>query len=139
MSEQKSKKELTADDIVSKTPIAFNMKTVIGEAMKILIESKVSGAPVVDQNNSLLSVVSEFDLMKFAAAGLMQQQLLHVLDQLPKKLVTVSKEDKLVDIFKVFLARKVRRVIVVDGMSKLVGVISRRDLLAIFYKDFDNE
>lgn len=133
------KSQKTAEDIMTKDVAAFTMQMTVGEAMEILVTKKISGAPVVDQSNTVMTVMSEFDLMKFAAAGLLNNQIVDVMDKLPKDLVSVDRSATLVEVFKVFLSAKVRRVVVVDSLGKLNGLISRHDIVSMFYKEYKKE
>jgi len=47
-----------------------------------------------------------------------------------KKIMTFGPNDSAVDICKLFLASSVRRVPIIDN-NKLVGIVSRRDVLAL--------
>lgn len=135
MSEQKANVgTLTAQDIM--TPNAYSVTTdqTIESIMKDLIDKKISGAPVVDKSKNVISVISEADLMKFAAAGGLKRTVSEFLDKLSssEKVLKVEKKDLFKNIFKHFLLNPVRRVIVVDSSDKLQGIISRRDILKAF-------
>lgn len=99
------------------------------------------------ESGVIVSVVSEADLMKFAAIGSLDEPLLLHLDKLPaqENLVVVLPEDPFSEAFKKFLTKPVRRVIVIDHYQKPVGIVSRRDIIKSFlehendlekYKDF---
>ena len=54
---------MQAKDIMSKKIIAMNPKTTIKKAIDILIDNKISGAPVCREDGTLVGVISEKDLM----------------------------------------------------------------------------
>lgn len=55
---------LKAEDIMTKDVIAVKPETTVEELARLLIEHKISGAPVVDDDNQLVGVVTENDLIK---------------------------------------------------------------------------
>jgi CBS domain-containing protein len=115
----------------------------------LFAERGISGAPVVDSDGRLLGMVTEGDLTRKLAAtqdrprswlwGLLSsapRQAEHYArthgqrarDIMTTKLVTASEEDELDQVATQLEQRKIRRVLVTrDG--KLVGIISRADLM----------
>ena len=53
-----------AEDIMTKDVITVKPETTVEELARLLIEHKISGAPVVDEENRLIGVVTENDLIK---------------------------------------------------------------------------
>lgn len=103
----------------------------VREAIQLLLEYKIGGAPIVDNFGHLVSVVTEGDLLKLAAAGSLDSKLGLCLTQLPKtdKLVTLSKTATFAEAYKIFLSRSIRRILIVDSNGKLQGLVSRSNIL----------
>lgn len=55
---------LTAKDIMTKEVITVPLKTPVEKLAAIFCEKKISGAPVVDEDGSLVGVVTESDLIE---------------------------------------------------------------------------
>ncbi len=55
---------LKAKDIMTKDVITAKNETTIEELARLLIEHKISGVPVVDDDNQLIGIVTENDLIK---------------------------------------------------------------------------
>jgi CBS domain-containing protein len=109
------------------------------DVVKMLLRHRVSGAPVVDASGLLVGVLSEKDaiqaLMRAVVDGLPSH---HVRDVISTDLITVEEDTHLLTVAHLFLSKPVRRLPVVrDG--KLVGQISRRDLLAKAVDIFDDK
>jgi CBS domain-containing protein len=49
---------------VMKKPIVVNQNSNIGDVIELFRKHKISGAPVVDDNNNLVGIVSESDIIK---------------------------------------------------------------------------
>jgi predicted transcriptional regulator len=104
----------------------------IAEAMNMFLEKKISGAPVKDEKGKIAGILSEIDCMK-----VMVDEAYH---NLPHGRISVSqymstKPQTLMDTMDVldcaqkFLSTHFRRFPIVDVNGKLVGTISRRDIL----------
>ncbi len=122
-----------ADIMVHKVRTVTPLMT-IREAMHLFLTFNISGAPVIDPMGIAVSVVSQSDLMKFAAGGFMDEPLLKVMDKLATidQLVVVKKTDPFKEVFKQFLLQPVRRVLVVDNTGKLEGIVSQSSILKAF-------
>ncbi len=123
---------LLAKDIMVNPLVTFTSSTTIVEAVDLLIKHKISGAPLVDpKSNILLSVVTELDLMRLLAQAPMSQILLVHMDKIPapENIVVVHPNDPYVEVFKKFLTNNFRRIFVIDDRRKVLGVISRRDVI----------
>jgi len=99
------------------------------KAMTILLDKKISGAPVVDENGDLIGVLSKKDCLKAALnASYHQDWGGTVTDYMSAKVSTMDADIDLVQAAEYFLASPYRRFPVLrDG--QLVGQISRADLL----------
>jgi CBS domain-containing protein len=99
------------------------------EAMRLLVEQRISGAPVVDLQGNLVGVLSEQDCLKLALeAGYHEQRGGRVSDTMSGEVRTVEAESSILDVARLFLDGHHRRFPVVkDG--RLVGQLSRRDVL----------
>jgi len=101
----------------------------IVEAMRLLVEKRISGAPVVDLQGNLVGVLSEQDcLRKALEAGYHDQWGGRVSETMSAEVHTVEAETSILDAARLFLDGQYRRFPVVkDG--RLVGQLSRRDVL----------
>ena len=88
-------------------------------------QDKFSGLPVVDEERSILGVISELDLLRAYSDARADEPIGNLMKT---DVITVSEDTMLDEIVNLFLTNGIRRVFVVhDG--QLRGVISRRDLL----------
>src|SRR5438067_11472560 len=54
---------VTAVDVMTPDPVTFRPETSVHEAAQTLAEHRISGAPVVDADGSIVGIVSEYDLI----------------------------------------------------------------------------
>ncbi|MES3038023.1 MAG: CBS domain-containing protein [Bdellovibrionota bacterium] len=126
---------ITVESIMTTQVRFFTLTMNVREAIGMLVQHKISGAPLVDGNQRVISVVTEGDLMKLAATAGIAKELGGCLDALPKtdNLITAKRSDKFADVYRMFLTHRVHRVIVVDANGKLQGLVSRTDVLKVLY------
>jgi len=120
-------------DIMSTNVVTASPDTTILEATNILVKHNISGLPVVDKKKKLLGIVSEKDLLRLTY-GLKTRSYTSndspktVQEVMTKEIVTFDEDDSLSDIIKCLMENNFRRVPILSG-DKLVGIISRKDLL----------
>lgn len=105
----------------------------VRDAIQLLLQHKVAGAPVIDSHKKVMSVVSEGDLLKLASSVGMSKTIYQCLIKLTKtdKLITLQKKDTFMTVYRKFLTTQVHRIIVVDDRGRLDGIVSRSDVLRI--------
>ena len=106
------------------------------EAVEFLLENRRTGAPVVNESNELVGLLSEKDCLKLLATGVGHDVPNgKVSDFMTIEVQTVSPEMNIYFVAGLFLNSVVRRFPVVDD-GKLVGVITRFDILRAVQKHF---
>ncbi|WP_282693799.1 CBS domain-containing protein [Streptomyces sp. CC208A] len=112
---------LMTDDVVTALP-----DTSFREAAKLLAVHDISGLPVVDEDDHVVGVVSESDLLARRAPT--------VHGVMTSPAVTVYAEEAAADAARLMVRRGVERLPVVDEEERLVGIVTRRDLLRVFLR-----
>ncbi len=116
--------EFMATDLFTLSP-----ETDIRTAVDFLLEHRISGAPVVDEQGVLIGVISEKDCLRLLAKGDDHQRASGtVADFMMREPATIPSDMDVYFAAGVFLTRPYRRFPVVDD-GKLVGQVSRRDIL----------
>ena len=84
--------------------------------------------PIVDENNKLVGIVSEFDLLAALRKGKKLQDVAagEILTPNP---VSVTQDTDIVTLMDVLQNNHLIRVPVLDNVGKLIGIVARRDLL----------
>ena len=118
---------LTVANVMTTAIASIRPDQTIDDAFELLLRHAVSGLPVVDEYGNLVGVITERDLM-----GLLSEpdtaidQVVHYATGHP---LSVKPLTPLLDAVDLMLAHPYRRLPVVDDDGKLVGVVSRRDLI----------
>ena len=110
------------------------------DVMDALKEYRISGVPIVDQDNNLIGLVSTEDLIKCLAK---QEDHKPVRDYMSTNLVIVHSYDHLTEALKLFTRTKLGRLPVLGHNDELVGIITKGDvtygLLRALEKDYQEE
>ena len=136
----------TVKDVMTTRVIWVERDATFREMATALREHRVSAFPVVDDDHTLIGVVSEADLLTKEALddepGVISG-ILHHRDQAKARGVTagdlmttavvaVRPEDTVEHAAKLMYDRRVKRLPVTDANGRLVGIISRADVLSVF-------
>jgi CBS domain-containing protein len=131
---------LEARDIMVTRLVKLSPHVDVLDAVRILLKSRISGAPVVDAQGKYLGVFSEKCAMHVILDA--------AYDSLPTNSVgafmdtqarTIRPDTDLLSIAQVFLLTNFRRLAVVDEDGTLLGQISRRDVMAAGLKMLDDD
>ncbi len=123
---------LRAKDVMTTSVIAVTPETTLFATIKLMLENNVSGLPVVDDQNCVVGVLSEYDAISLLYGA--DSRTSYVKNYMTRDVVGCDAECSLGEIVDLFLQQSMRRVpIVTDG--KLVGVVSRRDLVRRAYEN----
>ena len=99
------------------------------DAVQVLLDRRISGAPVVDDTGNLVGVLSEKDCLRASLNANYYGDLGGlVADHMQRDVATVGDETAIFDVARLFIDGHFRRYPVVHG-HHLVGQISRRDVL----------
>jgi CBS domain-containing protein len=123
----RSTKEVTPEtkvgEIMIRHVITTHPETSVTDVVQILAKNRITGLPVVTEDNELLGVVSESDIIGKPGDT--------VAEIMTNGAYTVSPDTPLAEAAEILLRRRVRRLPVVEG-DKLVGLLSRSDLILFF-------
>ena len=116
-------------DYMSRDLITLSPETEINHAMSVLLDSRISGAPVVDANGALVGVLSKKDCLKAAIeASYYREWGARVEAHMSRDVKTLDAGTDILTAANAFLNSQFRRFPVMQD-GKLVGQISRADAL----------
>lgn len=146
-------------EIMTRKVVSIREEDTVEEAAKILSEEGFSGIPVVDENRVLVGIVTEGDLIRRASringpsylevlGGIIpleskksfiehvQRSMGYLVkDIMTKDVITANKEDTIESVATIMVKKRVKRLPVVDSEDKLIGIISRRDVMNSIYNE----
>jgi CBS domain-containing protein len=145
-------------DVMTTDVATASLDTPYKRLIETMLERQVSGIPIVDERAQLLGIVTEADLVDKQAYGHLPESLLGMLHELvfgppidvarkawamtagglmTSRVHTAAPDDDVAHVARRLLERNVKRMPVVDDEGVVVGIVSRRDLLAAFARPDD--
>lgn len=123
-------KSVKVQDYMATGLVTFRTETDLFEAINLLLEHRISGAPVTDQHGVLVGLLSEVDCLRAILTLTYHEEEVggQVKDCMTTDVETVAHDANIVEVAKLFIDKGRRRMPVIND-GKLVGQISRRDVL----------
>lgn len=141
-------RERLASDIMTSPAVCVHTTDSVATLVSILAENRISGVPVLDATKKVAGVVSEKDVLallgKKPASHVMQlvrdsvvtplyasktAMSKRVEEIMSAPAITVSPSATLADVVEAFTARAVNRMPVTDEDNRLLGLITRSDMI----------
>ncbi len=121
---------IKARDIMTSEVISVRRHTPIYEAGELLIKHEITGMPVVDDDMTLVGILTEKDLLRLLHTHEDEKDKT-VEDFMTEPAIFFQENESLEDICDFMIANHFRRVPVTSASRKrqLVGVVSRPDVL----------
>lgn len=150
---------MRAADIMSTQLVSIAEEATVVEAIRLMLGKNISGLPVVDARGGPVGVITEGDLLRRtelgterhhsawieflrgpgrAAEDYVRTHTHRVADVMTPEPASVGEDAPLEDVVALMERRRIKRVLVVrDG--RLVGLVSRADLLRALLADMERE
>jgi CBS domain-containing protein len=140
---------MRADEVMTRNPTTIAPEAAVAEAVRLMLEARVSGLPVVNDAGALVGVITEGDLLSRAELGtekkrskwleflfgpgrsaedFVQSHGRRVGEVMTRTPISVAPDARLDEVVGLMIDKRVKRLPVVEG-GRLVGVVSRADLL----------
>lgn len=116
----------TIRDIMNHRVAVVRAEATLAEAVQTLVDNHIGGAPVVSADGAVVGIISETDLIDV----LFELNVRHapVSKYMTRNVKVLTPDAPLFRAARLFALSSFRRLPVVDN-GKLVGIVSRRDLL----------
>lgn len=122
-------KTLTVRQFMEDAVITCTPRTTGVAVAQLLTERNFGSVPVVDEQKTLLGLISEFDLLKAMIIGKDLRTVMAEEIMTPEEdLVTVTEDVPIMDLAKILEESHLIRVPVVTGKT-LIGIAARRDIV----------
>lgn len=127
----------------------------VRDAAKALFEKQISGLPVVDEQRRVVGMITEKEIIGMALPQYTEQlgdfdyilneepfikmiaeaDKIKVKDIMRKEVLCVSEDVSIPEVARLMIAKKARRIPVLDRDKKLVGIIARADIVKKIAKE----
>jgi CBS domain-containing protein len=135
-------------DVMTTTVVTVDRITPYKEIATLLAEHRISGVPVLSMGRKVTGIVSEADLLSARAgritatgrralpwpSGRKRHQGLTAAQLMTSPAITIYPDASVAAAARSMNAHRIRRLPVVDPEGRLLGIVSRRDLLSVFLR-----
>jgi len=118
---------LKAKDIMTEEVISVKKDTLIFEAVELLAKNSITGIPVVEDDMTLVGILTEKDVLRLFYA-LKDAENKTVNDFMTQPAVHFNENESLLDVCDCLINNPFRRV-PVTSKNKVIGIISRQDFV----------
>jgi CBS domain-containing protein len=125
-------KDLTVRQVMEDTVFTVSPKTKGISIAEIMTDRNFGSVPIVEEDSTLVGLVSEFDLLRAIEEGKDLRQVTAE-EIMTKDVVTVTENMLVKDLIRLLQSRHLIRTPVVSGKT-LVGIVSRRDAVFGYVK-----
>ncbi len=138
--------QIPVRNIMVKDVVAVKKDCDLHETARLLSERRISGMPVIDDENRVIGVISEADILLLAGMkrehsfrdvlkSILGEPLpvrktgsrVHQVMSFPP--ITAKADDLVSEVANILDQRRIKRLPVVDDDGKLIGIISRADIV----------
>ena len=143
---------MKVSQIMSSPVVTVSPEATYKEALELLVDREISGLPVVVDDNRLVGIVTEADLVPAEAYQRSRRRALDVLVELvrggpsawdkrdastveqlmTRRPLVALEDDDVRAVARRMVEHRIKRLPVVDAFGRVVGIVSRRDVLALF-------
>ena len=125
-------------DYMAKSLTTFKPEDSIHHAVRILLQKRFSGAPVIDENGELVGLISKKDCLSVVYAGSFHKEWSgEVKDYMNTEIEFIEADTDIIAAADRFVQSRFRRFPVMSD-GELVGLISRHDILKALNDQWDD-
>ena len=127
----------------------------VSEALDLILKMQISGLPVIDGENKLVGMFTEKEVLFYILPSYIEKVggfqyeknpksthkkfseliKLRVGQLMRKDVLTVREDATLCEVARLMLVQKARRIPIVDEQGRLIGIVSRSDVLMSFIQE----
>jgi CBS-domain-containing membrane protein len=144
------------DSLMTQPVISVSPECTLSEAAHLLVSHRISGLPVVDESKKLLGIITEADFLRALGVPahhpghhLWQtlENMFHptvqvretegtVAELMVRDVITLPDKARLHEALELMKQHRIKRLVVCDEKQRVVGMLTRSNLVRIFFDHF---
>ncbi len=124
---QKVFANIKVSEFMTKDVVYVKPDRTVAQVKEILRLKRISGVPVVDDEGKVVGIISIEDIIKCLENGTLNE---HVEKHMTQNVICLDENSTLQDVIKQFERYRYGRFPVVDNNNRLVGIVTKNDILA---------
>ena len=143
--------------LMSHPVVTVKPDSTLSDAAHLLVTHKISGLPVVNDENKLVGIITEADFLRALGVpprhpghsvwqtleNIFNQPVVQasdteglVSDLMMKNVITISPHRSLHNALEKMKQNQIKRLVVCDDAQRVIGMITRSDLISLFFDHF---
>lgn len=140
---------MTTKEIMIRDVTSISPEISAQEALDLLQKMQISGLPVIDAQNNLVGMFTEKDILSYIIPSYLENvgrfvyqensktikkkfrelSKIKVAKLMRREVVTTTEDTALCELARIMLTQKNRRLLVLDKLGKVAGIVTRYDVL----------
>lgn len=153
------KETVKVETIMNRPVDSVRRDTSLAQAAHLLVERRISGLPVVDEENRLVGIITEADFLRaigvpahhpthnlwqtlesmFTHTAAIREPEGEVSDLMVTDVITARPDQTVHDVVEKMKKHRIKRIVVVDDQHQPVGMVTRSDLVRVFFDRFKTQ
>jgi len=145
---------MKVQEVMSRDVVSIRPDDNVKEAVNRLLQLKISGLPVIDEQGNLKGMFTEKDVLRYIFPSYIEKVGRFIYEEEPKSIkkrfielenmkvaqlmrkevVTVFEDTAVSEATRIMLTQKVRRIPVLNKGNKVVGMVAREDIVKLYVK-----
>lgn len=141
---------MKVQDVMTRDPKTVSPEASLKEVAQTLMDGRISGLPVVDESGAVVGVVSEADIVGKEAGAPHERSLIGrlvhgdvdaarleartVAEAMTSPAITIRENREVAEAARIMTEKEVNRLPVLDDDGRLVGIVTRADLVRAFLR-----
>ncbi len=123
--------DVAVHEVMDAPVISINENATCRDALNLIVNERVGALPVLDGIGRMVGILSEADLLGAGCLDLLSKNVS------TKQVVFTRGESRLSDLVRLFQARRLRCIPVIDEHGRPIGMVGRREILARYVRNSD--
>lgn len=121
----------TIDTIMTRDVISIDSDETVDKAAKLMKDHGIANVIVVEPEEKPVGIITQRDILLRVTVEGGDATKIKVNEVMTSPLITTKSDTTLLDAIKTMYQKNVRRLPIVDGEGKLIGIVTYRDVLGI--------
>lgn len=120
-------------DVMTRNVVTATKDMPIFDAIQLLVDHHITGIPIIDKESNLVGILSEFDVLRILVETSIGRERT-VEEFMTKKVIAFEDNVTAIDVCSFFLNDPGKRRVPITHNGKLVGLVSRGDIVKMILK-----
>lgn len=133
---------MKAKDLMTKEVIFAKPDETIKEVLLKMLKNNISGLPILDNEKRVIGILSQTDIVrlseKYKKEDLENMKVNQIIKGRKKKLIVAKPNTPIKRLIRLMVKHDISRIPIVDSENKILGIVTKTDILKLFLSNEEN-